>query len=598
MDPQQITLIVSHALTSVIGLSVACFIWRHRREAPGAYCLALAMVGILIWALSEGIEFWIGSPSLKIWCSKISYIGINLIGPAWFFFALHFRGRSDRVTWNRILLSAIIPVILIALVFTNEYHLLVWPRIDTIERTGYVLMRYEHGPLFWLNLVYCYVFLFSGAILVIRQALGLPRLYRIQSWTLICAAFIPWITSLIYVMRLGPFPEVDLTPMALAISGLMISWNLFTLRLLDIVPIAHEVLFRELPDAVLVTDSRSRVVNLNTAAEIWFGISANSVIGSPLGDILIQSPAILEHFERGEGGIFEEPTNGLSDGRWIDARIKFLTNRHHQAVGKILLLRDVTKEHQALEALHEMEVNLERSRRIESMGVLAGGVAHDFNNLLLGIMGNIELLLMDPALPEKHGKGLQAALNATQRAAVICQQMLAFSGKGRFMIRKVDLNQVTLNALQSKKISIPANIEVCNQFEESLPLIEGDPNQIQQAITNLLLNAVESIGNQAGKLTLSTGVRFCDREYLSSPWLFQGLPEGNYVFIEVSDTGCGVNPEIIPRIFDPFYTTKFIGRGLGLPAVLGIARGHGGTIKVQSEIGTGSSFQLLFPVVI
>ncbi len=596
MNLEQILLVGSHVLTTVISLSVAVYIWQRRSEAQGSTCLAVLMAGISIWAFSEAIEFAVDSLTLKVWCSKASYIGANLIGPAWVFFALQFRGRTEWVTPGRIAVAGLIPAVMVLLVFTNEYHLWVWPRITPVVRDGYTLMKYDHGPVFWLNILCCYLFLLMGAVLVIQQALRLPKLYRNQSWILIIAAVIPWTTSAIYAMRLGPLPEVDLTPMAFAISGLLVTWNLFTLHLLDVAPIAHEVLFREIPDAVLVTDSQDRLVNLNSAAENWFGIHADAEVGKFISKVISNSPAILDRYHENTDGICVESKGNPSESRWIDVRVKQLTNRHQHKVGKILVLRDVTEQRQVEMALIDVERKLERSQKMESLGILAGGIAHDFNNLLLGMMGNIDLTLMDPSLPGTHRQNLDAALKASHRAAEICQQMLAFSGKGRFTIQPVDVNREAREVFQILKVSVPQHVELHCNLPETIPSIEADPSQIHQVIMNLAMNAIEAIGERNGIASLTTGSQFFNRDELVSPWIHQNLSEGAYVFIQVTDTGCGIPPENLPRIFDPFFSTKFIGRGLGLAAVLGIVRGHGGTLHVHSEERAGSTFRVLFPV--
>lgn len=596
MDTEQTLLVGSHLLTTAISLSIAVFIWRRRGEAPGSSCLAVLMVGISIWAFSEAIEFAVDSLTLKVWCSKASYIGANLIGPAWVFFALQFRGRTEWVTPGKIAAACFIPAVMVLLVFTNEYHLWVWPKITPVARDGYTLMRYDHGPVFWLNIFCCYLFLLAGAVLVIQQALQLPKLYRTQSWILIIAAVIPWATSAIYAMRLGPLPEVDLTPMAFTISGLLVTWNLFTLRLLDVTPIAHEVLFREIPDAVLVTDSQDRIVNLNSAAENWLGIHADAAVGRLISRVISNSSPILDRYHENTDGTCEESEGDPSESRWIDVRVKQLTDRRRHKVGKILVLRDVTEQRQVEMALLDVERKLERSQKMESLGILAGGIAHDFNNLLLGMMGNIDLTLMDSSLPDIHRRNLDAALKASHRAAEICQQMLAFSGKGRFTIQAVNVNQEAREVYQILKVSVPQHVELHCNLPETIPSIEADPSQIHQVIMNLAMNAIEAVGDRNGIVSLTTGSQLFNRDELASPWINQNLPGGTYVFIQVTDTGCGIPRENLPRIFDPFFTTRFIGRGLGLAAVLGIVRGHGGTIHVHSEESVGSTFRVLFPV--
>jgi CheY-like chemotaxis protein len=181
------------------------------------------------------------------------------------------------------------------------------------------------------------------------------------------------------------------------------------------------------------------------------------------------------------------------------------------------------------------------------------------------------------------------------RAADLCKQMLAYSGRGRFDVRKLDLGLFVEQTAQILQISISKKCVLRFDLKPDLPPIEVDATQIQQVIMNLVINASEAIGDRNGVISISTGLIRVDRAYLAATLIDSDLPEGEYIFLEVSDTGSGMSPEVRERIFDPFFTTKFTGRGLGLAAVLGIVRGHKGALKVYSELGRGTTFKLLFP---
>jgi len=173
--------------------------------------------------------------------------------------------------------------------------------------------------------------------------------------------------------------------------------------------------------------------------------------------------------------------------------------------------------------------------------------------------------------------------------------MLAYSGKGRFVIQAVEMQKVVEEMLHMLRVSISKNAILKLNFSANLPSVDADASQLRQVVMNLVVNASEAIGERSGVVTISTGAMDCDRAYLSEAWLDEQLPEGMYVFIEVADTGAGMEAETRTRIFDPFFTTKFTGRGLGLAAVLGIVRGHRGAIKVYSELGRGTTFKVLLP---
>ncbi len=200
-------------------------------------------------------------------------------------------------------------------------------------------------------------------------------------------------------------------------------------------------------------------------------------------------------------------------------------------------------------------------------------------------------------LPESSAvqDNLKAIKDASRQAADLCKQMLAYSGKGRFVVQNISLNRIVEETTHLLQISISKKAVLRFNLYSALPAIVADATQIRQVIMNLVINASEAIGEKSGVISINTGLTRVDHSYLGGTVLAPELNEGTYVFLEVSDSGCGMTPETQARIFDPFFTTKFAGRGLGLAAVLGIVRGHKGALKIYSEVGRGTTFKLLFP---
>ncbi len=283
-------------------------------------------------------------------------------------------------------------------------------------------------------------------------------------------------------------------------------------------------------------------------------------------------------------------------GRIIPVEVNStLIRENDQPIGVLIIARDLTHRREFQEKQRKMEDQIRQVQKLESLGILAGGIAHDFNNLLVGILGNADLALLD--LPPTHpARGyLKEIERASRRAADLCRQMLAYSGRGRFVVEKVNLTEIVQEMAKMLEVSVSKKAALCYQFDAQLPPILAEATQIRQIVMNLITNASEALGSDNGVIRLTTGVMDCDAEYLMSTYLSDPLPPGRYVYLEVSDTGCGMDPETLKKIFDPFFTTKFTGRGLGLAAILGIVRGHHGTIKVYSEPGKGSTFKVLFP---
>jgi len=243
----------------------------------------------------------------------------------------------------------------------------------------------------------------------------------------------------------------------------------------------------------------------------------------------------------------------------------------------------------------DLEVKVRHAQKLESVGVLAGGIAHDFNNLLCGILGGVELA-MDELEPDHEARvDLETVQRTARDATELCRQLLAYSGKGRFVVEPLDLSEMIRSIGQLLRVSAGKNVVLRCELDRSVPTVQADASQMRQVVVNLVVNASEAIEGRAGTVTVTTGVMDCDERYLKTTYFDDELPPGRYVFIEVADTGKGMSAETKLRLFDPFFSTKFAGRGLGLAAVQGIVRGHRGTIKVYSEPGSGSTLKVLLP---
>jgi PAS domain S-box-containing protein len=242
-----------------------------------------------------------------------------------------------------------------------------------------------------------------------------------------------------------------------------------------------------------------------------------------------------------------------------------------------------------------LEDKMRHSQKLESLGVLAGGIAHDFNNLLVGILGNASLLL-EESPPNSPLRGvIDNLVQASESAAHLTGQMLAYSGKGRFTIERLNLDAQVQQILAVIKASIPKGVRIELNFQPDLPPVEADSGQIQQLVMNLAINGAEAIGSGGGTVTISTYLWKIDKDSVIDNQAGESVPPGSYLVLEVRDTGIGMDAATQGKIFDPFFTTKFTGRGLGLAAVQGIVRGHKGALTVSSQLGEGSTIRVFLP---
>jgi PAS domain S-box-containing protein len=369
-----------------------------------------------------------------------------------------------------------------------------------------------------------------------------------------------------------------------------------------------ELLFRTLFEqaqvGICLADLEGRILNSNPAMQMMLGFSGAELFRLTLqeitgfGDAISLRDILLQASRDPGSGLTWESEYLRKDGRTVWCRVVacLLRDVDDQPLYVLGLVEDITVRKQAELERQRMERQIQQTQKLESLGVLAGGIAHDFNNLLTGVLGHASLALelLPPHSPIREN--LSSIEKGARQAADLTRQLLAYSGKGRFLIETLDLAAVVRDMSHLFQISVSKRCTVKYELGDGLPPIDGDVSQVRQVIMNLVINASEAIGDREGTITVRAGVMECDDAYLAeSTTLDDKLAPGVYVFLEVADSGCGMTPEVRTRMFDPFFTTKFAGRGLGLAAVIGIVRGHRGSIKVYSEVGRGSTFKALFP---
>jgi PAS domain S-box-containing protein len=277
------------------------------------------------------------------------------------------------------------------------------------------------------------------------------------------------------------------------------------------------------------------------------------------------------------------------DGRRVPVLIGIVSTKAGTWSPWVVWVLDLTER-------RRLEERLTQRAKLESVGVLAGGVAHDFNNLLTSIMGNTTLAADQLPEDSEIRELLDYAILATERAADLTRQLLAYAGKGNFVIRPVDVSRLVNETFAIVRGSMGRNVICRLHLADRLSPVEADATQIQQVVMNLMINAAEAIGpDDEGRVDIETGTLKVGSEGVKDAHIDNNLQPGTYVYIQVRDTGCGMDEQTQRQIFDPFFTTKFTGRGLGLAASLGIARSHNGAITVKTAPGAGSTFLLLLP---
>ncbi len=361
-----------------------------------------------------------------------------------------------------------------------------------------------------------------------------------------------------------------------------------------------------LPDGVFVKDTAGRYRLANAAHRRQLGLGTSEELAHRT--VVDLAPGAWAEREAEEDRrVVESATPvlereheiqiGLESTRLVTSKVP-VSEPGGVVVGLVGVTRDVTAAREADEARRLLDQQLQETQKLESLGVLAGGIAHDFNNLLTGVLGNISLARLQLENLEATSSHLDGIETSAMRAADLCQQMLAYAGKGRFHEQRLDIGALVTDMLPLLRLSVAKGVSLHVDVAPGLPAIWGDPTQMRQVVLNLVTNGSDAI---VGTGTVEIRVFVVGSHAAVLGELVPPIdPESasDYLVLEISDTGCGMTPEMQVRVFEPFYTTKFTGRGLGLAVVHGIVRGHRGGVRVESAPQLGSTFSVALPAIV
>jgi PAS domain S-box-containing protein len=547
------------------------------------------MLTIAEWSLGYVLELGSVDLSAKIFWGKVQYVGIALVPVAWLVFALKFTDQEKWLTRRKLSLLTILPLVTLLLMWTTERHGLMWRQVRMDFSGPFPALDISYGSWFWVHVTFSYLMLLLGSYFLISLWLRSPHLYRLQSGALLLGAMAPWIGNGLYIFRLLPVPNLDLTPFAFAISGLTMGWSLFRFRLFDIVPVARRVIVDNMGDGVIVLDLQNRIVDLNPAAQRIIHASSTEAIGRTGTQVLSYWPHLINHYRNIINGRAEVVLGTEENQRYFDMRVSPLYDRHQNLSGRLIVLRDITELKQTEKALAEAHEQAVEASRLKSE--LLARVSHELRTPLGVVMGFAELLEM----------GLHGTLNAGQ--AELTTQIIENT---QYLSNLVDelLDQARLEAGKIELVMAPFNVaelmvEVQSKMEilarakgliftshiaEDMPeLLLGDRYRLRQILSNLVNNAIKF--TDAGKV--------CVCFYRPSPtdWA-----------IKVVDTGPGIPPEAQEHIFETFrqvdgsMTRRHSGIGIGLSMVKQLALLMGGRITLESEPGQGSAFTVWLPL--
>ena len=587
------TILHAGALFASTLLSIwAAVLARTKRSVPGSAAFAWVMVATAWWSFTSAMHVLVPDREARIVIAKFQYLAVAPIGVLWLMFAT----KYSRAAWVRDgilrVLVWIIPVATLALAATNERHEFYWSAISDISIASGTRLSYGAGPWYWVHAAYSYGLLLAGTLILMRGLRRFPPPYRRQTAMILAGVIVPWAGNVMYLAHVFG-PGVDPTPLAFAVSGVCFTWGMYRYRLFGLVPVARDMVLDSMDDGVLVLDSQRHIVDLNAAAERYTGCTSAS-LGRPVEEVVSWwSQAVTE--ERPMDGHVPEVVKVEPGPRYFEIKVSPVRDTERRFAGWLVIIHDISSRRRTEAERYAFERRVQEQQKNESLTVLAGGVAHDFNNLLTGILGNADLLAMQSPPDSDDRRAAEAIVIGAQRAADLVSKMLAYSGGGRVVAEHVDLDALVKEMVDLLAASVARHCTVIYNSPGPLPLVETDPTQLRQVVLNLIVNAAEAVDDN-GVITVETGRENLDGDALARMTFGSELPHGPYVFIDVVDNGVGMSEHTLTRMFDPFYSTKDTGRGLGMAAVRGIVRGHKAALRVTSAERQGTRFRVWFPL--
>jgi signal transduction histidine kinase len=571
----------SLALSTAISLALIFFFWR-RRAIRGAADAAWLMVTATVWSLGYILQLLFTSLPSMVVATDIQYIGIVFLPLAWFTFSLRYTGRDSWLNPKSLTMLSIIPVATLILVWTSDFHGIMWYGRHLEINGPFINVAKSYGPWFWLHTSYSYALIAMGMLTIARRLIRRPYLYRKQSLALIAVVLVPLISNVLYVFGLLSIYDIDFTPSAFTISGLIMMWGLFRSRLFDVVPIAYESIMEASGDGIVILDVNNRVIDMNRTAEIILDIPVSRAVGNPYAEVFRNQPELTEMVSGFTEDASEISVQKDNVQRYYKVHVSPLNDKHGELIGRMLYLIDNTDYRRSEARRKELEIREQLLGRLSTVGEMAAGIAHEVNNPLATVLGYSDLLLKRD-LPDEIRQDLEIIDKSAKRASDILNRLLEFSGSRTPEFEHTEINRIIETAIEFRKHSLKNhNVEIVTHLAGGLPRIVADGSQLLEVFLNLIMNAEASMAQARNGGTLTISTKKAD----------------NSILITVQDDGEGIRPENIGKIFDPFFTTKKIGggTGLGLSICHGIIASHGGDISVQSEPGKGATFTIRLPL--
>jgi signal transduction histidine kinase len=571
-------------LSAIVAAALALYAWR-RRSTPGATSFSLLMSAVALW--SVGVVFGLASPDLPtkmIW-AKFVFFGIVTVPFAWFTFTLEYTGRERWLTTRMLLLLAVEPFITLALAWTNEAHGLVYTSTVLDSSSGYPMVQATFGVWTWVHTVYAYLAILAGSIILGWAAIRMPQLYRRQAIVLLIGSLVPWISNIISVAGLSPLPLLDLTPLSFTLTGIVFSWGLFQYRLLDIVPVAREMVIEQMSDGLMVLDVRDRVADINPALQRTIGLPIVKILGQRV-DVILPMWNDLSKSSTIPVATHTEIMLGESDQRRdYNLRIAPLFDQRQHFTGRVVTLHDITDLHRTQRELEKAKNAAQAADHAKSNFLAT--VSYELRTPLNTINGYSSSLLADAKINSPTSIGYLEKINlAAQHLLNLANNLLELTKLEMGTLAPnphvFDLTSVVREVVSTVQPLADKNDNTIQIHFDNVAGMNSDKDKVQQILLRLTHNACKF--TRHGRVTLDIH------------------REDGWVTFYVRDTGVGIAPDHLPHLFEPFTQSdstivrQYGDTGLSLALSKRYCTMLGGSIQVESELGEGSLFTVRLPI--
>lgn len=573
-------------IASGISIALAIYAWQHR-ATPGGKSFALLLFLIAEWSFSYGVELGSTIQADKEFWAKLQYLGIAFTPAAWLYLSLQYASK-DRMFSGKpknLILLILGPTITFFLAFTNESHTLIWRTTELVFQGKQLHLSFTYGPWFWVHVLFSYGCLVVGFTALLRAYFHAQPLYKGQVGFLLIGALIPWLANALYLTKLNPIPNLDLTPFAFTVTGLVTAGGLFRFKFLNIVPIARETVIESMKDGIFVLDNDGRIVDLNPAAKtILNQPDGTSILGRPFSQVLPQYEQKSNQFANAGRGVSEIQIHKDDQTHFYEVQTALLTDQHHQPTGRLIVLHETT-EHKQFETVLQ-RAKEEAETAVKTKTAFLANMSHEIRTPLNAVIGMAELL-RNTSLTLEQQEFIETIYTSSDTLLNLINNILDFSkietGNVKLEVEPFDLQdclEVSLNLILPL-INVHS-VKLAYYIDEQTPsTFDGDVVRLRQILVNLLGNAA----------------KFTDEGDISVHVTSEQLDQNKYrLHFAVKDTGIGISEDRIETLFESFTqadastTRKYGGTGLGLAISKKLSQLMGGDIWVESKVGHGSTF--------